>query len=591
MHRPQQMRIRRALSALLLAALLITALGAAALSLGNSSVGAQTAAPVAIAPQNDGDLSGRYLGWQDDQRFGMALTQEGDLVFGVIVQPLPEASDVAFLDTVTDALLGDRVFGVIDGDNLYMIRFGDPAEFWFGEIGRTPNAITLEGRWLSGQGSGNWFAESARHARLQVSARVIPNTIAAGETTRVDYGVRIDNTSNRTARGVELNLRNLPDFYRIDSITIVRGHLTDNLEALDAAPIAPDSLGPNLSLPLGDLAPNASILVRVDGAAAPRDDQAGEHTSVAVASARNARTETARATLTVTSGPDLRVSGRSVPNVVPAGEDTRVTYNVLVANRGGMGAENVQLEVGGLPRFFRIDAIEIVRGPLADDLESRDGAPQALTAPGGPLLLPLGDIDAHFAALVRIHGVAAPGPDAIGEHTTVATATADNARPNSTRMTLTVTGGPQLTIAARVAPSLIRAGELSRVSYGVTVANLGAETAQGVQMDLSGLPPFFLIDSISIVRGPAGLDLEALPGDGLPLGGRGGALSLPLGDIGPNEAVFVRVGGVADPQRAGEFVSVASAAARDGASVSDRVVLTVIGDRATDLARDPATLD
>ena len=581
----------RARNVLLLAAiaLLIATIGAASLSLGASSVAAQTPTPVSpvpIQPDRDGDLSGRYFGTQDDQRFGMALTQAGNLLHGVIVQPLPQTSDDAFLDAATDALIGDRLFGIVDGDNLYLIRFSNPAEFWFGAISRTSTAIVLEGRWVSSQGSGEWKAESVRHATLDIAARVIPNTIRAGETTRVDYGVRIDNTSDRSARSVELDLRDLPDFYRIDSITIVRGHLTDDLETLDAAPIAPTSVGPGLSLPLGDLAPNASVFVRIDGAASPDDAQAGEHTSVAVASARNARTETARVTLTVGAGPDLTVSGRPVPNIVPAGEDTRVTYNVLVANLGNGAAENVQLQVAGLPRFFRIDGIDIVRGPIRDNLEARDGAPQALAPADGFLSLPLGDIDPHFAALVRIRGVASPGPDSVGDHLTTATASAGNARPAATRMTLTVTGGPDLTIAARVAPAQISVGEVSRVSYGVTISNFGAQTAHGVQLELSGLPPFFLIDSIEIFRGPAGLDLESRPGDSLALGGRGGTLSLPLGDIDAHEAVFVRVGGVATPEHRGEFTSVASATSRDGRSVTDRVLLTVIGDRALDRAID-----
>ena len=294
----------------------------AAVAAATMSVQAQTT-PDAVAPRTvdatDADLSGRYLGSQDDVRFGMALHQEGTFLRGVIVQPLPQTAATDFIDADSAALAGDRLFGVLSGDQIFLIRFSDPAQFWFGEVSRSATAIEMKGRWISSRGEGAWQAKSARGPKLAVAARVAPLEIDTGETTRVRYGVRVDNEGDRTARSVQLDLRGLPEFYRIDSIEIVRGRIGHDLESLDGTAVAPQSLGSNLSLPLGDLRPDDSVLVRVSGAASPENEHAGEHTTRVTASADNARSASTRVTLTVNG--TLRLANAFSPAVLSASTD------------------------------------------------------------------------------------------------------------------------------------------------------------------------------------------------------------------------------------------------------------------------------
>jgi hypothetical protein len=301
-----------------LIALIVAAIGAATMSV-QAQTSPTSAAPQAVA-ESDATLSGRYLGSQDDVRFGMAVQQDGTIVRGVIVQPLPQTAETDFIDADTAALAGDRLFGIVNGDQIFLIRFSDPAQFWFGEISRSSTAVEMKGRWISSPGEGTWHARSARGSQLAVTARVAPHEIEAGETARMQYGVRIDNEGERTARSTQLSLRGLPDFYRIDSIEIVRGRITDDLESVVGTDLAPAALASGLSLPLGDLEPDTSILVRVVGAAAPQDKHEGDHTTRVTASADNARKVANRVALTVGNG-TLRLSNAFSPSVVSTSTD------------------------------------------------------------------------------------------------------------------------------------------------------------------------------------------------------------------------------------------------------------------------------
>ena len=447
-------RMRWRLGGLLVALLaaLVAAVGAATMSAHAQT----TVAPVAprTVSESDADLSGRYLGNQDDVRFGMAPQQDGTIVRGVIVQPLPQLSETDFIDADSAALAGDRVFGIVNGDQIFLIRFSDPAQFWFGEVSRSASAIEMQGRWVSNPGAGTWQAKSARGPELAINARLTPDEIEAGETTRLQYGVRIGNTGARSARSLQLDLRGLPDFYRIDSIEIVRGHLADDLDALAGTPIALSALGNTLSLPLDDLEPGAAVLVRVGGAAAPEDEHEGEHTTRAIASADNARSVATRVTLTVTAGPLLTVHARVAPETIEAGETSRVSYGVLIGNEGSGPAGSVHLDVHGLPAFFLIDSIEIVRGRLDANLDAQPGTALAIGASAGNLSLPLGDLEADDAVLVRISGAATPERE--GEYVSLATASARDARSGADRVLLTVEGSA-LRVANAFSPAVISA--------------------------------------------------------------------------------------------------------------------------------------
>ena len=143
-------------------------------------------------------ITGRYLGTQDDVRFGMALEQHGQILRGVIVQPLPVNGETDFLSRDARAIDGDRLFGAVSGSQIFLMRLSQPAQFWWGASDRTDaGVINLAGRWLGPAGEGNWFAHSVRHAPdLAIAARVAPPAIPTGETTRVVYGARIDNAGN-----------------------------------------------------------------------------------------------------------------------------------------------------------------------------------------------------------------------------------------------------------------------------------------------------------------------------------------------------------------------------------------------------------
>ena len=271
----------------------------------------------AQAPQ-DSDLTGRYRGQQDGSSFVMSLDQDGFVLRGQIQEG--------------DRLDPDRITGTTNGLYVAFIRHAAPAEFWIG----TATDGALAGRWFSTGGGvvndggvndgGAWTAERivSSETVLRVEKSVRPETIPAGSASRVTYTVIVANRNDVAAQDVRLRDTDLPPFYTIESVSLLR--FNSETESVVSGDAIDDADG----IAIGTLPPGAAVQVIIRGLAEPRD--AGRFVNVAVASASNALRASDSAVLHVVA-PDVRVSASFVPPVIREGRDGRVTYALTVSGR------------------------------------------------------------------------------------------------------------------------------------------------------------------------------------------------------------------------------------------------------------------
>ena len=243
------------------------------------------------------NLTGVYLGQQDDSRFVLRLQQDGSVLRGTIF----EGPDIPSADTDVDAdalsLLpnGDPILGFVSGSTVVWLRQSQPVEVWVGGQARAH----LVGRWFGPAGSGAWKAAPVDlGAHLVIHKRVGPQAIPAGETSDVEYGITIRNRGPRLARNVLLRDARFPGFYQIQSIVIRRHDPASAADTTDAAgPDAAAALTGISGLSLGDIPPGGAVTVVISGTAHPR--ATGVFRNIATASADNAHRVSAQAALTV----------------------------------------------------------------------------------------------------------------------------------------------------------------------------------------------------------------------------------------------------------------------------------------------------
>ncbi len=250
-----------------------------------------------VAATSADDLTGIYLGQQDDSRFLLRLRQDGSLLRGTIFEGAGVPSAESALDSDALSLLpdGDPIIGFVNGSAVVWLRQSQPVEVWVGEQA----TAHLVGRWFGPAGSGAWKAAPIDVAALLViHKRVAPQTIPAGQTSDLEYGITIQTRGPRPARNVLLRDAHFPDFYQIHSI-VIRRH--DPAEAGDPAGAvdigAAAALTGITGLSLGDIPPGGAVTVLISGTARP--SEAGIYRNVATASADNARRVSTHAVLTV----------------------------------------------------------------------------------------------------------------------------------------------------------------------------------------------------------------------------------------------------------------------------------------------------
>ena len=274
----------------------------------------------------------------------MTLQQDGPLLTGAILQP-----------EETDEAAADRVSGALAGDSIFLIRHSDPIQVWIGTVVED----TLNGRWFSASGTGEWHATKLdQETHLAIVKRVAPDQIPAGKVTDpLIYEIVVANRGDATARDVHVRDTSFPDFFQI---TAIRVHVGDEAVALDPDDRIADSDG----LAIGNLAAGAEATIIISGVAEPRRSGRFENTAFAVAA--NANPVSASAVLVVSGG--LRAENVFVPPVIQQGRDNRVTY--LIEVKGAAGGSELAVEGATIFGILAGTSVD-VRGATAEgSLES-----------------------------------------------------------------------------------------------------------------------------------------------------------------------------------------------------------------------------